>query len=120
MAQGCFKNITEDDKYIIQNICKCIEEEQLFFISTNNKLKIMSRENPQYTYDYTHNFIRFGFARKVRGTDFMAKQHLFCPNQHCAQLLASFINNAVELGLYKRKTLKNFNGGNNIQIIWMN
>lgn len=119
MAQGYFKNITEDDKYIINNMCKQIEGDKIFCVCTGKRFKILSRESSQYTYDYTYNFIRFGFATKARNTDFHAKQHPYCPNQYMAQIIANFINTAVELGYYTRTTDKGFNGGNQVQTIWM-
>lgn len=119
MATTYFKNITEDDKNIIASMCYAIENDKIFFVSTYKKFKVLSRESAQYTYDYTYNFIRFGFCSKSRGTDFYAKQHAHYPIQYTAQVQANFINTAVEMGLYTRHTNKDFNGRNNVQIIWL-
>lgn len=118
MATTYFRNITEDDRFIISDMCKSIEDDKIFFVSTDKKFKMLERGNT-YTFDYTYNLIRFGFAAKARGTDFHARQHPYCPNQYTAQVQANFINTAVEMGLYTRQTSKEFNGGNNVQIIWM-
>jgi hypothetical protein len=118
MANAYFKNITEEDKFIISEMCRSIENDNAFFVSTDKKFKMLVRGN-SYTYDYTYNLIRFGFATKARGAEFHAKQHSSCPNQYTAQVQANFINTAVEMGLYTRQTSKEFNGGNNVQIIWM-
>lgn len=118
MATAYFRNITEDDRFIIADMCKSIEDDKIFFVSTDKKFKMLVRGNT-YTYDYTYNLIRYGFATKARGTDFHAKQHAYCPNQYTAQVQANFINTAVEMGFYTRQTNREFNGGNNVQIIWM-
>lgn len=119
MATSYFKNISEIDKFIINNICRQIENDGIFCVSTDKKFKLLGRESSLYTYDYTYNFIRFGFATKARNTDFHAKQHPYCPNHYIAQIIANFINKAVEMGYYVRTTEKVFNGGNEPQIIWM-
>lgn len=114
-----FKNLNEGDVNIIQFICKLIEEDKIYFVANNKRYKILSRESERYTYDYTYNFCRWGFAKKARNTDFHAALHPYCPNQDMAATMARFINTAVEEGLYERTTDKKFDGGNNIQVIWM-
>lgn len=114
-----FNNIEEHEKTQIANICKLVESKQIFIVASGAKYKILSRENEAYTYDYTYNLIKWGFARKARNTDFFAQVHKYCPYQDFASTLAHFFNTAVELGFYTRTTEKKFDGGQDFQVIWI-
>ena len=114
-----FSGIEEHDRAIIAGICSDIENGRITIISTDRKFKIVSPGANGYLYDWTYNFIRFGFAKKSRSSEFHAQQHAYCPNQHTSAILANFINTAVEMGLYKRTTAQRFDGGQNINIIWL-
>jgi hypothetical protein len=90
-----FNNIEEHEKTQIANICKLVESKKLFIVASGAKYKILSRENESYTYDYTYNLIKWGFARKARNTDFFAQLHKYCPYQDFSATLAHFLNTAV-------------------------
>lgn len=119
MRTKYFSNLEDCDRAIIADICKDIETGRITIISTDRKFKIVSPGANGYLYDWTYNFIRFGFARKSRTSDFYAQQHAYCPNQHTSAIVANFINTAVEMGIYERTTAQRFDGGQNINIIWM-
>ena len=119
MKKTYFAGIEDHDRVIISGICQDIEAGRITIISTDKKFKIVSPGENGYLYDWTYNFIRFGFARKSRSSDFHAQQHAYCPNQHTSAIVANFINTAVEMGLYERTTAQRFDGGQNINIIWM-
>lgn len=114
-----FMNVEEHEKTQIANVAKLIENKQLFIVASGAKYKILSRENNSYTYDYTYNFIKWGFARKARNRDFFAQVHKYCPLQDFSTTLANFLNIAVELGYYARTTQEKFDGGQDFQVIWM-
>lgn len=114
-----FKNVEEHEKTQIANIAKLIESKQIFIIASGARYKILSRENSSYTYDYTYNFIKWGFTRKARNTEFFAQLHKYCPSQDISSTLANFLNTAVEMGLYTRTTEEQFDGGQDFQTIWM-
>lgn len=114
-----FKDIKEEDKLIIKGMCEIIEKGTCFIVANEKRWKFLSRESNMYTYDYTYNLCRFGFARKARNSDFHAALHRYCPNQDISSTLANFLNTAVSMGLYERTTTKKFDGGTDYQIIWM-
>ena len=119
MRTKYFSNIEDCDRVIIAGICSDIENGRIFVISTDRKFKVVSPGENGYLYDWTYNFIRFGFVRKSRSSAFHAQQHSYCPNQHTSAIIANFINTAVDMGLYTRTTGQRFDGGQNINIIWM-
>lgn len=119
MRTKYFSNLEDCDRVIIADICKDIENGRITIISTDRKFKIVSPGANGYLYDWTYNFIRFGFAKKSKSSDFHAQQHAYCPNQHTSAIVANFINTAVEMGIYERTTAQRFDGGQNINIIWM-
>lgn len=114
-----FKNLEEHEKTQVANVAKLIENKQIFIVASGAKYKILSRENSAYTYDYTYNFIKWGFARKVRNSDFFAQVHKYCPSQNISATLANFLNTAVAMGFYTRTTKERFDGGTDFQIFWM-
>lgn len=114
-----FKDVSEDDKRIISNMCSLIEKQHVFVVASGKRWKLLSRESENYTYDYTYNLVRFGFAKKAKGTDFAAQLHKYCPNQDISGSLSYFLNCAVDSGLYVRETNKKFDGGTDFQVIWM-
>ena len=119
MTRKYFSVIEDSDRANIANICSDIENGRITIISTARKFKIVSPGENGYLYDWTYNFIRFGFARVSRSDRFCAHQHPYCPNQHASAILSNFINTAVEMGLYERTTARCFDGGQNINIIWL-
>ena len=119
MRTKYFSGIEDHDHAIIAGICSDIENGRITVISTDRKFKIVSPGANGYLYDWTYNFIRFGFARVSRSDRFCAQQHSYCPNQHTSAIIANFINTAVEMGLYERTTAQRFDGGQNINIIWL-
>lgn len=119
MRTKYFSGIEDHDRAIIAGICSDIENGRISIISTDRKFKIVSPGANGYLYDWTFNFIRFGFVRKSRNSDFHAQQHAYCPNQHVSAILANFINTAVEMGFYQMTTGRRFDGGQNINIIWL-
>ena len=119
-AAKYFSGVTESyEVSIIAEMCEAIEAGRVSVLSTDKRFRIITPGANGYIYDYTYNFIRWGFAKKARGNEFTAAQHPYCPNQHVSATIANFINTAVEMGYYTRKTSKTFDGGSNIQIIWM-
>ena len=119
MRTKYFSGIEDHDRAIIAGICSDIENGRITIISTDRKFKIVSPGSNGYLYDWTYNFIRFGFAKKSRSSEFHAQQHTYCPHQHTSAILANFINTAVEMGIYERTTDQRFDGGQNINIIWL-
>ena len=118
MATKHFTNLEEYEKEIICEMCKAIESKKALIIAAGSRWKFLV-SGANYTYDYTFNLIRWGFARKARGTDFHAQLHKYCPNQDISGTLANFLNTAVEMGLYTRTNSVKFNGGQDFQTIWM-
>ena len=115
-----FANLDEADRCIIESMCKAIESQRCFIISTEKRWKFMvPAEDGSYVYDYTYNLIRFGFTRKARNNDFQASQHSYCPHQYTSGVLSNFLNPAVDMGLYERTTERKFDGGTDFQMIWM-
>ena len=119
MKTKYFSGIEEHDRLIIAGICADIEAGRITIISTDRKFKLVSPGANDYLYDWTYIFIRFGFAKKSRLSEFHAQQHQYCPNQHVSAIIANFLNTAVEMGLYERTTETRFDGGQNINIIWL-
>ena len=119
MSKKYFKGIEDHEKSIVSGICKDIESRKIVFICTDKRFKIMSAGENGYLYDWTYNFCRWGFARKSRNSDFHATQHAYCPYQHMSGVVANFLNEAVEQGIYERTTNERFDGGQNFQTIWM-
>jgi hypothetical protein len=119
MRTKYFSGVEDHDRVIIAGICSDIENGRITVISTDRKFKIVSPGDNGYLFDWTYNFIRFGFARKSRSSEFHAQQHPYCPNQTVNAIIANFINTAVDMGFYERATSKRFDGGQNINIIWM-
>lgn len=114
-----FNNIEENEKSIIKTMCEAIESKKLHIVCNTNKFKMLVTASNGYTYDYTYNLCRWGFAKKSRSSDWLAVLHPYCPNQGISNALSNFINIAVEMGLYTRKTTEIFNGGCDFQIIWL-
>lgn len=119
MTTKYFSNIEDHDRVIIAGICSDIENGRITVISTDRRYKIVSPGENGYLYDWTYNFIRFGFAKKARNTEFYAAQHPYCPYQNTSAVICHFFNTAVEMGLYKRTTAERFDGGRDFPIIWM-
>ena len=119
MKTKYFSGISDSDRENIANICSDIENGRISIISTDRKFKIVSPGANGYLFDWTYNFIRFGFARVSRSDRFCAQQHSSCPNQYTSSIISNFINTAVEMDLYKRTTARRFDGGQNLNIIWM-
>ena len=119
MKTKYFSGVEASDLSIIAGICSDIENGRITVISTDRKFKILSPGTSGYLFDWTYNFIRFGFAKGSRSSKFHAQQHPYSPNQYTSAILANFLNTAVEMGLYERTTAKRFDGGQNIDIIWM-
>jgi hypothetical protein len=118
MARNYFNNVEQYEITVISEMCKAIETRKALIIAGGKRWKMLvSGEN--YTYDYTYNLIRWGFARKARNTDHHAQLHPYCPNQYISGCLAHFLNTAVEMGFYTRTTEQVFNGGSEFQTIWM-
>ena len=118
MATKHFTNLEEYEKGIICEMCKAIESRKALIIAAGSRWKVLV-PGENYTYDYTYNLIRWGFARKARNTDHHAQLHKYCPHQDISGTLAMFLNTAVELGLYIRTTSTEFNGGQEFQTIYM-
>lgn len=113
-----FKNIEEHEIFSVREMCKAIEGKSVFVVCTENKWKMLV-SNGKYTYDYTFNLCRWGFARKAKNSDFLACLHKYCPNQDISSTLSRFLNTAVDEGLYERTTTEKFDGGCSFQTIWM-
>lgn len=118
MSKKYFKDLDDCEKCIIVQMCEDIENRDIVFISTDKRFKVMGK-NRSFMSDWTYNLCRWGFARKSRNSDFHAQQHPYCPHQHMSGVIAHFINTAVEMGLYERKTNERFDGGQDFQTIWM-
>lgn len=114
-----FSGVEAHEIRIISDICADIEAGRITVFSTDRRFKIMSPGANGYMYDWTYNFCRWGFAKCARNTQFHAAQHTYCPNQHISAILANFINTAVEMGYYTRTTSRRFDGGQNVQIVWL-
>ena len=119
MRTKYFSPVQDYEISIISDICADIENGRITIISTDRKFKIVSPGANGYLYDWTYNFCRWGFAKKSRNSEFHAQQHAYCPNQHTSAIIANFINTAVEMGYYQMQTGRTFDGGQNINIIWM-
>lgn len=113
-----FKNVEEHEICAIQFMCKAIELKKLHIVCTNANYKMLVSDG-NYTYDYTYNLCRFGFAKVSRKSKHLAMLHKYCPYQDVAQSLSAFLNTAVELGYYVRTTKEKFDGGQDFQFIWM-
>lgn len=119
MKKEDFTKVDECDLINIRSMCKAIEARTCFVIASNKRWKMIVAGDNKYPYDYTWNLIRWGFARKARGTDFYAQLHPYCPNQGISTSLSCFLNKAVEMGYYERTTNQVFNGGTDFNTIWM-
>ena len=113
-----FNNVEEYEKSSIVAMCEAIESKQLHIVCTTNKFKMLVTRS-RYTYDYTYNLCRWGFARKSRNNDRLAMLHPYTHCQYVSTVLSNFLNRAVEMGFYTRKTTEIFNGGCEFQIVWM-
>ena len=119
MKARYFKDLNEYEKATITTMCEAIESKKLHIVCTTNKYKMLVTASNGYTYDYTYNLCRWGFARKSRNNDQLAILHPYTPCQYISTVLSNFLNRAVEMGFYTRKTTEVFNGGCDFQIIWL-
>lgn len=113
-----FNNINESDLYSIREMCKAIESKKVFIVCTDSKFKMLV-SGANYTYDYTYNLCRFGFAQNSLASDNLAKLNKYTPHQSISYILCDFLNTAVEMGLYERTTDEVFHSGLDFQMIWM-
>lgn len=119
MAKKFFTNVVEDyEKNIITTICEAVENHNITAIATNNKVKFIQASNAGIS-DWTFNLIRFGFAKSAKNNSHLARLNKYVPYQDISSTLACFLNTAVEYGFYTRKTSEKFDGGQNVNVIWM-
>ena len=114
-----FANLESYELSSVTAMCEAIESKRLHIVCAGNKFKFLVTGENGYTYDYTFNLCRWGFARKARNNSHLAMLHPYCPNQGIASSLSHFLNTAVEEGVYIRKTNEVFNGGCEFQTIWI-
>lgn len=114
-----FLHPSECERQSIVSMCEAIEAKALHIVCTNNHFKFLVTGASGYTFDYTFNLCRWGFARKARNNDHLAMLHKYTPYQGVSCCLSAFLNKAVELGYYKRTTEEEFNGGVDFQMIWL-
>ena len=120
MTKKYFTNVVEDyEKNIIATMCEAVEDHNITAIANNNKVKFIQPTKTGVS-DWTYNFIRYGFAKSVRNSSStLARLNKYVPYQDISSTLAHFLNTAVEYGFYTRKTIEKFDGGENINVIWM-
>lgn len=119
MAKKFFTNVVEDyEKNIIATMCEAVENHNITAIATNNKVKFI-QPTQNGVFDWTYNFIRYGFAKPAKNSSHLARLSKYVPHQDISSTLAHFLNTAVEYGFYTRKTSEKFDGGENVYVIWM-
>lgn len=114
-----FKNLEDCEVSTVVTMCEAIELKRLHIVCAGRKFKFLVTGENGYTYDYTYNLCRWGFAKKSRANNCVAMLHPYCPGQGISSALSHFLNTAVEMGLYTRKTYEEFNGGQDFQMIWL-
>lgn len=120
MAKKFFTNVVEDyEKNIIATMCEAVEDHNITAVAINNKVKFIQPTKTRIS-DWTYNFIRYGFAKPVKNSSStLARLNKCVPYQDISSTLACFLNTAVEYGFYTRKTSEKFDGGQNVNVIWM-
>ena len=107
---------------VVQDLCEKIENNRVFIIASekSNSWKLMCADNEYaYPYGYTYNLIRCGCAKAKRGhNETVAKLHSYNPTNDISDSLKLFVDMAVELGYYERKTNENL-GARTYSIVWI-
>lgn len=117
------KKMVENEGYydLLVDLCEKIENQRVFIIAStkSNSWKLMCADNEYaYPYGYTYNLIRCGCAKAKRGDECTARLHPYNPMTDISNSLKRFVDMAVELGYYKRKTNDDL-GGKSYDTVWI-